>query len=93
MDWMQRETDDQRERRAIREIGEAVGDECYRLVRRHNGWILNALRIGEKSLGQLYRRQPPAWGRDLEAELEWMEELDLVYRDLDEDLKEVWRAC
>jgi hypothetical protein len=81
-EWLRKdETDDERAQRVVTETGEVVRKDCLRLARRHNAWILAALRADRQSLAELYYRKPEDWKRDLEDELEWLGVLGLAYRD------------
>jgi hypothetical protein len=85
------ETQDEHDQRIVRQTGEAVRKDCIRLAKRYNAWILQTLRSGPKTMATLYYRIPKDWKRDdLQDELEWMEVLDLVCRDVDDEGEEVW---
>jgi len=81
-EWLRKdETDEERAQRVVMETGEVVKDSCLRLAKKHNGWILQALRANRQSLTELYYRKPEEWKRDLEDELEWLRVLGLADRD------------
>lgn len=79
--WRRRdETEQQHDQRVVQETGEVVRKDCLRLAKKHNGWILSALRADRQSIAELYYRMPEDWKRDLEGELEWLMVLGLANR-------------
>lgn len=80
--WLRRgETEDEHDQRVVDETGELVKKDCIRLAWRHNGWMLRALCADRQSEASLEWRKPDDWKRDVLDELEFMEQLGLVFQD------------
>lgn len=75
------ETDHERARRVVRETGERLRKDCVILAKRHNDWLLRAVRGRGKTVDQLHWLQPGTWVRDIGSELGWMRMLGLVDHD------------